>query len=187
MNQMHSESHDHQEPWICEAQQGDKQAIEYLIQKNRKLVEKLSRRVCCDSAYHEELVQAGNLGLLHAIERFDAARDVKLMTYAVSWILGEMRRAIKNIRCDEYSLDQGIAGDGLTLYDVLPGEPGIDIAWLDLRLALSRLNREEQLLICLRYYRDKSQKETAAALGKSQTQISRIESHALEKLRAQLN
>jgi RNA polymerase primary sigma factor len=41
---------------------------------------------------HEELVQEGSLGLMHAIEKFDPARPVNFMTYAAHWIRQAMGR-----------------------------------------------------------------------------------------------
>ena len=76
--------------------------------------------------------------------------------------------------------------EGLSLYDVFAGSDGMNIPYLDLRMAISRLNKEEQMLICLRYFRDRSQKESAVIMGKSQTQISRIECRALDTLRMML-
>ena len=49
--------------------------------------------------------------------------------------------------------------------------------------AISRLNPEEQAIITLRYFKEKTQTESADILGISQVQVSRKEKKALEKLR----
>ena len=49
--------------------------------------------------------------------------------------------------------------------------------------AISKLNREEQDIIRLRYFSEKTQTESAEILGISQVQVSRKEKKALEKLR----
>ena len=41
-----------------------------------------------------DLIQAGNLGVHIAIRRFDPAVDIKFMSYAVGWILAEIRREL---------------------------------------------------------------------------------------------
>src|SRR6202008_2256489 len=41
-----------------------------------------------------DLIQEGNMGLMHAIEKFDYRRGVKVSTYAVWWIRQAMARAI---------------------------------------------------------------------------------------------
>lgn len=53
--------------------------------------------------------------------------------------------------------------------------------------AISRLNEEEQEIIKLRYFYEKTQTQTANLLGISQVQVSRKEKRALEKLRAFMN
>lgn len=161
--------------------------IEELVQSHQQVIHALAGRMRCEQISREELIQAGNLGLLRAVSHYDASRDVKLITYALPWILGEMRRACRRMLNCTYSLDQQVDGEGQSLYDVLIGECGIDIIGIDLRLALSRLNPDEQILICLRYYRDKTQKETAFILKKSQAQISKMERHALDTLHALLS
>ena len=50
----------------------------------------------------------------------------------------------------------------------------------------AQLTQEEQSVLLLRFYQDKTQKETAQALGRSQAQICRIEQRALDGLRARL-
>ena len=57
---------------------------------------------------------------------------------------------------------------------------------LSLRQAVEALDSDEQNLIRLRYYRHKTQTQTAEALGTTQVQISRREKKILLKLRAQL-
>ena len=49
--------------------------------------------------------------------------------------------------------------------------------------AIARLNKEEQAIITLRYFEEKTQTESASILGISQVQVSRKEKKALEKLR----
>jgi RNA polymerase sigma-32 factor len=59
---------------------------ERLVVANLRLVVKIAkgyRRAHCDM---RDLVQEGNLGLLHAVERFDPDRGVKLCSYAAWWI-----------------------------------------------------------------------------------------------------
>lgn len=83
------------------------------------------------------------------------------------------------------SLDADAGAEGTPLAERLPGGE-IDVDAVDLRLALSRLGAEERRVILLRYFRDRTQAEAAATLGKSQAQISRIENRALDALRALL-
>ena len=57
-----------------------------LVTANMRLVVKIAmnyRRSNCDL---RDLIQEGNLGLIHAVERFDPTRGIKLCTYAAWWI-----------------------------------------------------------------------------------------------------
>ncbi len=57
---------------------------------------------------------------------------------------------------------------------------------LELKNALSKLEKEERLLIEKRYFADLTQTETAKALGISQVQVSRKETKILEKMRSKM-
>jgi RNA polymerase sigma factor (sigma-70 family) len=58
----------------------------------------------------DDLVQEGNLGLMHAVRKFDWSRGTKFSTYAAYWIHQYISRAISNqgrlIRLPEYVDDQ---------------------------------------------------------------------------------
>jgi len=171
---------------IQEAQRGVREAVERVIAAHQPLLHALSRRFFVNEADRQELVQSGNLGLMQALIHYTPQRGCRLITYAVPWILGEMRRTLRKLNDRHIPLEGRAAEDRLSLLDTLQGNTGIDIDHLDLRLALQKLGEEEQRLICLRYYRSLSQKETALLLGKSQTQVSRIERRALDALNAYL-
>ncbi len=79
-----------------------------------------------------------------------------------------------------YSDDEGVTL-GSTIYD--EDEEARSFDRLTLRLAIEKLPPWQKKLITLRYFRDYSQTETAAALGVSQVKISREEKKILEKLR----
>ncbi len=60
------------------------------------LVEALARRHDRRGAEHDDLVQAGSIGLLNAIERFDPKRGEEFVAFAVPTIEGEMKRHIRD-------------------------------------------------------------------------------------------
>ena len=109
---------------------------------------------------------------------------IQFITYAVPWILGEMKKTLRKNSDAQFtvSMQEELGEDGVTLEETLSGSDNIDFSGLELRIALSQLDSEEQRLICLRYFRDKTQKETADLLKRSQAQISRMEHKALDKL-----
>lgn len=184
---MNNEERNQADTLIMAAQNGDAAAKEALIDMHRGIIWLLAGRFRCDWMNVEELAQAGYLGLMQALVHYDISRDTKLITYALPWILGEMRHAIRWKEALAYSLDEPLDENCATLYDVLDGEMGIDVDRIDLHLALGRLSQDEQLLLCLRYFQDKTQKESAIILGKSQTQISRMERRALDMLHGMLS
>ena len=65
---------------------GDREAAYRLITSNLKLVVKIA--MIYRKVYHNllDLIQEGNIGLLQALKRFDAARGTRLPTYAAWWI-----------------------------------------------------------------------------------------------------
>jgi len=175
------------EQLIAKAREGDRQAEEELICMYQPLIGMLARRLWCTHMSREDLMQAGNLGLMQAVRRYNPTREAGLTTYAVPWILGEMRRMMKQMEICRISLDEPVGDAHQTLHDVLAGSTDLDIRQIDLQLAMQSLSGEERILLCLRYFRDHTQKETAALLGKSQAQISKAEHRALDALRAKLS
>ena len=80
------------------------------------------------------------------------------------------------------SMDAAPAGGGHTLAELLPEQDD----WLDrllLRDIVSRLPREDQRLLLMRYRLGKTQAETARAMGMTQVQVSRRESAVKAALR----
>ena len=69
-----------------------------LIMENQKLVAKIandySGYAAMTSYEFEDLVQEGNLGLMHAIEKYDPSLGFTFATYAVPWIKQAIERAI---------------------------------------------------------------------------------------------
>jgi RNA polymerase primary sigma factor len=78
---------------ITRAQNGCRISLERLIAANIRLVYSVARRYHCRSYSLDDLVQEGTLGLILAIERFDASRGCRLNTYAMHWIRQAIARA----------------------------------------------------------------------------------------------
>ena len=69
---------------------------EHLIEEHLPLVESIARRYRASGEPHEDLVQVGTIGLIKAIDRFDADRGHKLSTVAVPAIEGEIRHHLRD-------------------------------------------------------------------------------------------
>ena len=81
---------------IRAAQTGDQTAMEALLQENTPLVWSVAKRFYGRGCEPEDLFQLGAIGLLKAIRAFDLQRPVELSTYAVSMIMGEIRRFLRD-------------------------------------------------------------------------------------------
>ena len=78
------------------AQEGDKEARNYLVQENIGLVKHIVSRYTARGVEKEDLFQIGMIGLLKAIDYFDLSYDVRFSTYAVPMIAGEIRRFMRD-------------------------------------------------------------------------------------------
>jgi RNA polymerase sigma-B factor len=74
----------------------DARARERLVELYMPLVEGLARRHERRGAEHDDLVQAGSIGLLNAIERFDPKRGEEFVAFAVPTVAGEMKRHLRD-------------------------------------------------------------------------------------------
>lgn len=69
---------------------GDRKARDVLVASSLWVVESLARRFRCSSANRDDLVAEGSIALLHAMNRFDPDRGVRLATYAHAWVRAAM-------------------------------------------------------------------------------------------------
>lgn len=67
---------------------GDPKAAEALVTSNLRFVVKIAAEYTRFGARLIDLVQEGNVGLMHAVKEFNPYKDVRLITYAVWWIRG---------------------------------------------------------------------------------------------------
>lgn len=81
---------------ITKSRNGDLNAREKLVNGNLKLVLSILKKFNGKVDNMDDLFQIGCIGLLKAIDNFDPSFDVKLSTYAVPLILGEMRRYVRD-------------------------------------------------------------------------------------------
>jgi RNA polymerase sigma-B factor len=75
---------------------GDERARSRLVELYMPLVEGLAHRHDRRGAEHDDLVQAGSLGLLNAIDRYDPRRGEEFVAFAVPTVAGEMKRHLRD-------------------------------------------------------------------------------------------
>ena len=81
---------------IIKAKEGNQEAMTKLVENNSGLIWSIVRRFK-DRGYElEDLYQIGSLGFIKSIRRFDTNFEVQLSTYAVPYILGEIKRFIRD-------------------------------------------------------------------------------------------
>lgn len=230
---------------IVKAQQGDEQAMTDLLERNKGLIWNIVRRFSGRGYEIEDIYQIGCMGLIKAIKRFDTSYEVQISTYAVPYILGEIKRFIRddgsikisrstkelamkileiqkeyrNKMGDEISIlqlsqelkmpkeeitfamdslrpvtsiyEENSSGsdDDRALVDKLSSnkdETGTLINQIAVKQLIEGLDKREQQLILLRFYKDKTQAQVAKVLGITQVQVSRIEKKILNSMKLKL-
>ncbi len=75
---------------------GDFDARQTMIERNLRLVVNIAKHYLNRGIPLLDLVEEGNLGLMHALDKFDPERGFRFSTYATWWIRQNIERAIMN-------------------------------------------------------------------------------------------
>jgi RNA polymerase sigma-B factor len=159
------------------------------IEAHIPLVRALALRFARRGEPLDDLVQAGCIGLIHAVDRHDPALGA-FEAYAVPTITGEIQRHLR----DRGSLlrvpARVVAEGGRPRLDPLgddDGPPADPIEAVDERLtleaALRTLPLHERRIVVLWLYGERSQRSIATDVGISQVHVSRLLRRALARLR----
>jgi RNA polymerase sigma-B factor len=81
---------------FAKARAGERHSREQLIERYLPLARRLARRYQRSEEPLEDLVQVASLGLVKAVDRYDATRDTAFSSFAVPTILGELRRHFRD-------------------------------------------------------------------------------------------
>ena len=82
--------------FIKKTQEGDKIELEKLIYNNNGLIWSIVKRFQGRGYEKDDLYQIASMGFIKAVKRFDTNFDVKLSTYAVPYMIGEIKRYIRD-------------------------------------------------------------------------------------------
>ena len=180
--------------------QGDGDARTELIEHNLRLVSHIIKKYYSNYDEQEDLISIGTIGLIKAIDSFDADKGVRLATYAARCVENEILMFYRNKKKDGNNIsvsepiDTDSEGNPLTLIDIISVDDTIcdDI---DLKNKTRQLysyveameSKRDKQIIILRYglynQKEMTQNEIAKALGISRSYVSRIEKRVIEELR----
>ena len=182
---------------------GSEEAASLLIEHNLRLVVYIARRFENTGIHIEDLISIGTIGLIKAIHTFKPDKNIKLATYASRCIENEILMYLRKCSAQktEVSIDEPLNtdwdGNELLLSDILGSDENLVSQHLEqndqravLRRAVEQLSPRERQIMELRFGLadgiERTQKEAAAALGISQSYISRLEKRIIRTLRTQL-
>lgn len=183
--------------------QGDEVAKNALIEHNLRLVVYIARKFENTGVGIEDLISIGTIGLIKAVNTFDAGKKIKLATYASRCIENEILmhlRRTSRLKL-EVSFDEPLNvdwdGNELLLSDILGTDNDIISRDLEdevdkelLQKALNKLGPREKQIVELRFglnsQQEKTQKQVADLLGISQSYISRLEKKIIRRLQKEM-
>lgn len=185
---------------FASARSGDSEAREKLICHNLRLVAHIVKKYYTSAKNQEDLISIGTIGLIKAIDTFDAENGTRFATYASKCLQNEILMYFRSQKklASEVSISESIDtdkdGNPLTYNDIICCDDTI-AEDLDLKIrsakALHIINHtlcdREKEIIVLRYGLSAkpaiTQREVAEKLNISRSYVSRIEKSALEKIK----
>ena len=194
-------SHGEEKLYLKRCKEGDQTARNMLIEHNMRLVAHVVKKYQCQDYDTEDLLSAGTIGLIKAVNTFDVDKGSRLATYAARCVENEILMLLRagKKRAKEVSLFEPIGtdkdGETVSLVDVIEMEKPKTIDQLSLDQDIKelyqafdqKLTENEKQVISMRYGlfkgKEHTQREVAGVLGISRSYVSRIEKKAIGKLR----
>lgn len=194
-------SHGEEKLYLKRCKEGDQTARNMLIEHNMRLVAHVVKKYQCQDYDTEDLLSAGTIGLIKAVNTFDVDKGSRLATYAARCVENEILMLLRagKKRAKEVSLFEPIGtdkdGETVCLVDVIEMENPKTIDQLILDQDIKelyqafdqKLTENEKQVISMRYGlfkgKEHTQREVAGVLGISRSYVSRIEKKAIGKLR----
>ena len=181
---------------------GDADAREILIERNLRLVAHIVKKYNTSERDIDDLISIGTIGLIKAVDTFDADKGIRLATYASRCIDNELLMMLRNGKKqskDVYLYEPIGAdkeGNEINLLGIIESVDEDVVEAMELAENVKKLyvylndvlsEREKQIIV-LRYglygNHEVTQREIADMLGISRSYVSRIEKKALKKLRS---
>jgi RNA polymerase sporulation-specific sigma factor len=181
--------------------EGDPAAKEELILHNMRLVAHVAKKYGTSEEELDDLLSIGTIGLIKAVNTFKADFGSRFATYAIRCIDNEMLMHFRGKRKmrGEISLFEPIGtdkeGNQIHLFDILETCDADVADEMEKQELIGKLTAQRKALLSEREYliitkrfgldgeQEMTQREIAAEIGISRSYVSRIEKHALEKLK----
>ena len=107
--------------------EGDVEAARQLVLSHLRLVISIARGYLGYGLPHADLIQEGNIGLMKAVKRYDPARGVRLVSFAMHWIKAEIHEYIlKNWRLVKVATTKAQRKLFFNLRSLKAGYEGVD-------------------------------------------------------------
>lgn len=178
---------------------GDEEAKEILVKHNLRLVAHIAKKYS-NYGDNDELISIGSIGLIKAIESFNAQKGAALATYASRCIENEILMTMRTTKKhrSNVSLNEPIGvdkdGNELVIMDMLESDQNViddvenSIMMEKLtQITKAALDEREYQIIKMRYGLENSaaltQREVAKKFDISRSYVSRIEKKALDKIK----
>lgn len=183
--------------------EGDLQAKELLIKHNLRLVAHVAKKYQ-GSDDSDDLISAGTIGLIKAINTYNPDKNTLLATYTARCIENEILMLLRSNKKHqkEVSLSDSVGidkdGNELTLMDLIPDDKEPLVEQIEIKtqnkkflmIVKNCLSQREYVVIKLRYGLEGvaplPQREVASLLKISRSYISRIEKKAIEKIKIEI-
>lgn len=81
---------------IQNSEEDSDDALQKLMYGNLRFVRAIARRYVCVFHTLDKLIEEGNIGLIHAVKKYDPTRGFKFISYAAWWIEQSIKQYIEN-------------------------------------------------------------------------------------------
>lgn len=189
---------------LLRMREGDEEARQMLIERNMRLIVHIARKYKVPGCTFDDLISIGAIGLIKAVRSYDMNTGTSLSTYAARCIENEILMSLRQSRKQQsdISLDEPLGSDGegntVSFSDLLGTPPDLVEEEVRRRVTLDRVRKalpalpeRERLVLTLRYGLEDGvihpQHEIAKMLNISRSYVSRVEKHAIELIREQID
>ena len=182
------------EKLIVKAKEGCMESYELLFKRNKAFTHFIANKFP-NVGEMEDVEAVARFGMLKAYKAFDVSKGFKFATYASRVMENEIlmyarrlkkHQGVLSIELPAYEEDDGRE---ILLSDVLAGKDNLEEDYCSkesiqiLKVLIGELNTRDKRIIQSLYFDRKTQKEVAKEMGFSQSYISKLERHILERLR----